>query len=112
MNLHEKIMNIQVDEDKMWASIFALNDAFGVGTDARLAYKLGHRDARHAAARFAAKQRGYADHEFCRAIECRWLSTESGHGPQCCSTGCDFSAKEFHKWLKADGYKIVNDGDQ
>ena len=50
MDLHEKIMNIQVDEDKMWASLFVLDDAFGVGTDARLAYKLGYRDARHAAA--------------------------------------------------------------
>lgn len=57
MDLHGKIMNTQFDEDKMWASLNGVNSGPGEGVDARLAYKLGHRDARHAAAELAAKQR-------------------------------------------------------
>lgn len=46
MNLHNQIMNIQVDEKTIWHKY---------GTDGAYAYKEGHRDARHAAAELSLK---------------------------------------------------------
>lgn len=46
MNLHGQIMNIQVNPDKMSTAL----GIDGGKTPALLAYKLGHRDARHDAA--------------------------------------------------------------
>lgn len=46
MNLHNQIMNIQIDEKTVWHKY---------GTDGSYAYKEGHRDARHAAAELSLK---------------------------------------------------------
>lgn len=108
MDLHGKIINIQVDEDKMWASLNGVNGGLGEGVDARLAYKLGHRDARHVEAELAMKQREYDDHEFCKDIKCKYSDFS---GCQLRVNPCVKTAKEFHKWLKADGFKIVKDGE-
>jgi len=51
-------------------------------------------------------EKEYKDHEFCKAVDCLW-STCSG-----CSTDakqCVYTAKEFHRWLKSNGYKIVKE---
>jgi len=48
MNLHNEIMNIQVDRVRML-------DQLNFVSDYDTAYKLGHRDARHSAAEMALK---------------------------------------------------------
>jgi hypothetical protein len=51
-------------------------------------------------------QQEYQKHEFCRAMECENLYNQKSctiHDP----AGCPLTAKEFHCWLKGDGYKIV-----
>lgn len=47
----------------------------------------------------------YQDHEFCEDVDCPFLRTSES----CClhEVGCIHTAKEFHKWLKANWYKIV-----
>jgi hypothetical protein len=99
MDLHGKIINVHFDEDKMWESFNAVSKG-SEGIDARIAYKLGHRDARHAAAGLAAKQREYDDHEFCKDIKCKYSDFS---GCQLRVNPCVKTAKEFHKWLKAKG---------
>lgn len=47
-------------------------------------------------------KREYQKHEFCSDIEC--LSFAFG---ACQSAECIFSAKDFHHWLKKNGFKIV-----
>jgi len=47
MNLHDKIMNIRVNLTELASSLYA--------GDTALAYKVGHRDARHAAAELASE---------------------------------------------------------
>lgn len=46
MNLHNQIMNIQINEKTVWHKY---------GTDGSYAYKEGHRDARHASAELSLK---------------------------------------------------------
>ena len=50
----------------------------------------------------------YKDHEFCKSTGCLWY-----HCSGCKSDGkkCVKTAKEFHKWLKGTGYKIVKGGE-
>ena len=57
MTLHNEIMNIQVDPTKMRRIVFACkNDAqTDLGKALEMAYKLGHRDARHDAAELSLK---------------------------------------------------------
>ena len=58
----------------------------------------------------------YQDHEFCNDILCDAISS---HNQCICKEiywkDCIHTAKEFHKWLKDMGYKIIKDaptGDQ
>ena len=60
----------------------------------------------------------YKDREFCKSTECRAYikEREGGPFPLCALTGnphldCIKTAKEFHKWLKENGYRIVKDGE-
>lgn len=46
MNLHNEIMNLQINEKTVW---------YKYGTDGSYAYKEGHRDARHSAAELSLK---------------------------------------------------------
>lgn len=48
MNLHNEIMNIQIDRTRMM-------DQLNFVSDYNTAYKLGHRDARHVAAELSLK---------------------------------------------------------
>lgn len=52
MNLHNQIMNIQVDKE-----VIDCLDA----KEAKAAYKVGHRDARHAAAELSLKYERYIE---------------------------------------------------
>ena len=102
-DLHAKIMNIKADTRSVTKS----------GSSA-FVYKMGHRDARHAAAELVVQvqREEYKDHEFCKSIECCHFS-ENGCGCQKYQNypNCIFTAKDFHKWLKANGYKIVKEGE-
>lgn len=55
MDLHGEIMNIQVDRSKMYDAIQDSLGRDGAHDMTELAYKLGHRDARHTAAELALK---------------------------------------------------------
>jgi hypothetical protein len=51
----------------------------------------------------------YKDHEFCKDIKC--LQFYDGEctkkTPTILSSNCVHSAKDFHKWLKNNGYEII-----
>jgi hypothetical protein len=51
-------------------------------------------------------QQEYQKHEFCRDVDC-----ENIYNQKSCvvphDVHCSFTAKEFHHWLKDNGYKIV-----
>lgn len=64
----------------------------------------------------AKKQEEYEKYEFCKNVplpregyttKCNHLNSTIG----CCADeeGCPYTAKEFHKWLKENNYKIVLD---
>jgi hypothetical protein len=45
----------------------------------------------------------YRGNEFCEKIGC---DQYSGDSPKCTEELCPHSAKEFHKWLKSNGFDI------
>lgn len=52
----------------------------------------------------------YKDHEFCDSEGCSWLSFVGGAN-KCSCLSCVLTAKQFHKWLKSNGYRIVKEGE-
>jgi ribosomal protein L37E len=48
----------------------------------------------------------YKDHEFCKAMGCQAYDELK---KECEINSCFFTAKQFHKWLTAHGYKIVKE---
>ena len=47
--------------------------------------------------------REYEDYEFCYDVRCAWVKKN-----KCSlSPGCRHTAREFHKWLTDNGFKIV-----
>ncbi len=51
----------------------------------------------------------YKDHEYCKKVNvtgCIHLSDDNTH---CTIAGCVEPAKDFHKWLNENGYKIVKE---
>jgi UDP-N-acetyl-D-mannosaminuronic acid transferase (WecB/TagA/CpsF family) len=53
-------------------------------------------------------QQEYQKYEFCRDMECDNLYNQAScvvDDPY----GCVFTAREFHHWLKENGYRIVKD---
>jgi len=56
--------------------------------------------------------RKYKKYEFCKDIGCPVLLGDY-KTDQYCDCGkideCFWTAKEFHKWLKANGFKIIKD---
>jgi hypothetical protein len=52
-------------------------------------------------------QQEYQKYEFCRATDC----VELKNNMKFCELNktCSSSAKEFHHWLKENGYRIVKD---
>ena len=59
------------------------------------------------------KARSYGDHEFCKSVNCIFLIQSGQFADQyTCErkergTNCTKSAKEFHKWLNANGFFIL-----
>lgn len=54
-------------------------------------------------------KREYQKYEFCKAVNCPVIKNQST-----CEIGsimCIRTAKEFHLWLKDNGYKIVKEPD-
>lgn len=55
----------------------------------------------------------YKKLEFCIDVSCQHYWPESTHCQEHCGvnnkSNCNFTAKEFHHWLKDNGYKIVKD---
>jgi len=51
----------------------------------------------------------YGKHDFCEAKKCPVLSKikEDAHFKMDCNISCKFSAKQFHEWLKENGYMII-----
>jgi hypothetical protein len=45
----------------------------------------------------------YKKYEFCIAMDCSYLNNNEC---QCKPKKCVYTAKEFHKWLKLNNYKI------
>lgn len=73
MNLHNEIMNIQINEKNIWHKY---------GTDGTYAYKEGHRDARHSAAELSLKAEARIEElEFLLKEAIPWLNHyEDCHG--------------------------------
>lgn len=46
--------------------------------------------------------REYQEYEFCKAKKCVFYI-----GNDCVTTGCRHTAKDFHRWLRADTFKII-----
>lgn len=44
----------------------------------------------------------YQEYEFCKAKKC-WKYFEN----KCLDIGCQYTAKEYHKWLKENSFKII-----
>jgi glycine/serine hydroxymethyltransferase len=55
--------------------------------------------------------REYQKHEFCESVKCKAIAYSLNNTPQCgrYSDTCIKTAKQFHQWLKANGFKIVKD---
>ena len=51
----------------------------------------------------------YKDHEFCKAVGCSGFCFKTQKCMVYVPSDCKFTAKEFHKWLKINGYKIVKE---
>lgn len=54
----------------------------------------------------------YKKYEFCKAIGCSWRVAAMNNGlpdERCIHRGCRHTAKEFHHWLKDNGFKIVKE---
>ena len=47
-------------------------------------------------------EREYQKYEFCKAKNCSFLMTSG-----CSTTGCKYTAKEFHKWICANSFRII-----
>ena len=53
-------------------------------------------------------KRLYGKNEFCRAVSCSWLHPNE----KTCADkqgNCAYSAKEYHKWLKENGFIICKE---
>lgn len=49
--------------------------------------------------------REYKKYEYCKAIGCSGIE----YSDKCCTSGCFYTAKDFHKWLKENNFKIVKE---
>lgn len=47
----------------------------------------------------------YKKYEYCKAVGCPCIE----YAEQCCISGCIYTAKDFHKWLKENNFKIVKE---
>ena len=47
-------------------------------------------------------EREYEKYEFCRAKSCSFLMSGG-----CSTTGCKYTAKEFHSWICANSFRII-----
>jgi len=58
-------------------------------------------------------EKTYKDYEFCKDVECPiyFFVKDDPKFKQICRKHCVRSAKEFHKWLKKNKYKIIKDED-
>ena len=62
--------------------------------------------------------RKYSKYEFCKSVNCNQLIPESKtYGiNECCmfknDHDCIFTAKEFHRWLKDNGFEIMKKEDK
>lgn len=55
-------------------------------------------------------KREYQKHEFCKAVNCEDLSDNNFCESN--TTTCCHTAKEFHRWLQRNGFKIVKEIDK
>lgn len=49
------------------------------------------------------ENREYQDHEFCKAINCKYFFEDEDK----CIYHCQYTAKEFHQWLKENNFKLI-----
>lgn len=57
-------------------------------------------------------ERCYIDYEFCINITCGYLEHDE-NGAKCywdSPVSCCMTAREFHRWLKNNRFKVVKDG--
>ena len=47
-------------------------------------------------------EREYQKYEFCKAKSCSFLMSGG-----CSTTGCKYTAKEFHSWICANSFRII-----
>ncbi len=50
-------------------------------------------------------EREYEKYEYCKAIGCPAIE----YGEKCCISGCIYTARQFHEWLKENNFKIVKE---
>ena len=50
-------------------------------------------------------EREYEKYEYCKDIDCPCIE----YTKECCISGCDYTAKDFHEWLKENNFKIVKE---
>ena len=57
--------------------------------------------------------REYGKYEFCKAVDCEYHYPKNRFEAENCSVPissyCPLTAKEFHQWLKENGFKIVKE---
>ena len=53
-------------------------------------------------------EREYEKYEYCKDIDCPCIE----YTEQCCISGCAYTAKHFHKWLKENNFKIVKEEEE
>ena len=58
--------------------------------------------------KLSVKKKEYKDHEFCKSVKCLWRRFSECDVD---ANNCVYTAKEFHKWLKSNGYRIVRGGE-
>ena len=49
----------------------------------------------------------YKKYEYCKAIGCPCIE----YTEQCCISGCAYTAKDFHKWIKENNFKVVKENE-
>ena len=50
-------------------------------------------------------EREYEKYEYCKAVNCPAIE----YGEKCCISGCIYTARQFHEWLKENNFKIVKE---